>query len=219
MGHELAPCDCPVGASRAAAQRSRRDRGERSDAWLGAHPGRLSQLKRDWCGAIEAQSRARDAGLDWLGDNLSPSPSQGAQSTEPARPEQRNDSPATAASSTNRLMSMLSFRRCSCVMPCLGTELLSASAGIHIRAGDDIARATKGGESNMPRIRPLVATLAATGLLAGGGAAIASAATSTSSAASSTATTAPAKTMPTGPPAGAKAPPAGAKGSRNCPNM
>jgi hypothetical protein len=105
------------------------------------------------------------------------------------------------------------------VMPCLGTELLSASAGIHIRAGDDIARATKGGEPNMPRIRPLVATLAATGLLAGGGAAIASAATSTSSAASSTATTAPAKTMPTGPPAGAKAPPAGAKGSRNCPNM
>jgi hypothetical protein len=64
----------------------------------------------------------------------------------------------------------------------------------------------------MPSIRPLLATLAAAGLLAGGGAAIASAATSTSSAASSTATTAPAKTMPTGPPAGAK-------GSRNCPNM
>lgn len=64
----------------------------------------------------------------------------------------------------------------------------------------------------MHRIRPLVATLAATGLLAGGGAAIASAATSTSSTASSTTTTAPAKTMPT-------APPAGTKGSRHCPNM
>ena len=119
------------------------------------------------------------------------------------------------------LESMLSFRRRRCPMPCLGTEVLPASVAIHIRAGDDQARAIKGGEPNMRRIRPLVATLAAAGLLGGGGAAIASAATSTSthSAASSTATTTPAKTMPTAPAAGAKALPAGAKGSGNCPNM
>jgi len=58
--------------------------------------------------------------------------------------------------------------------------LLRTFDGIHNRVKDDLARATKGGEPNMVRIRPLVATLAATGLLAGSGAAIASAATSTS---------------------------------------
>ena len=62
----------------------------------------------------------------------------------------------------------------------------------------------------MVRIRPLVATLAATGLLAGGGAAIASAATSTSSTTAKTTTTS-AKTMPTAS--------RGANGSKNCPNM
>jgi hypothetical protein len=67
----------------------------------------------------------------------------------------------------------------------------------------------------MKRMRPLMASLAVTGLIAGGGAAIATAATSGSSTAPSSA---PAKTSAPKPgrrPAHA----AGARGARNCPNM
>jgi hypothetical protein len=65
------------------------------------------------------------------------------------------------------------------------------------------------------RLTPLLATIAVTGALAGGGAAIASAATSTS-------TTTPTTTRPTSPkPAPANRPPAGRGpgGSHHCHNM
>jgi hypothetical protein len=66
LGHELALRGCPVGATRAAARRSSRDRGERSDDWLGAHAGRLSQLKRG-CGVRRSRLKAKHGMRVWTG--------------------------------------------------------------------------------------------------------------------------------------------------------
>jgi len=77
----------------------------------------------------------------------------------------------------------------------------------------------------MHRLKPLLVTIAATSVLAGGGAAIANAATSTSSTSSTsgsstTTSTAPARTAPTAPRQGGHAPTGkSGSGSHNCPNM
>jgi hypothetical protein len=76
----------------------------------------------------------------------------------------------------------------------------------------------------MRRLKPLLVTVALTGAIAGGGAAIANAATSTSSTTGSatTTSTAPARTAPTAPTQGSHAPPARSGGSgsyHSCPNM
>jgi len=74
----------------------------------------------------------------------------------------------------------------------------------------------------MRRLKPLLATIAATSALAGGGAAIANAATSTraTSGSSATKSTAPARTATTAPGQGSHTSPGrSGSGPHNCPNM